>query len=283
MIKLKSTSPDFRKRYPIIISNLTKYHFPLYFLRTSQIIKYTHLNFSTTDNKNKDVDNPHNSEHKSLYLIMRDNLSKFFSKEKGQHLDQPIEKLIRADHVFIKSIYDELNRALTREQKIRWRNLLSYELIRHSIAEEIILFPLIRSYVPDGELIFDNMKIHDHSIKEKILHIQHLNPGYNFTYFNSEIESFWKDILLHIENEESEIIPRLIRYVDEKKRIEYGNQFSRRKYIVPTRPHTIIPEDPPSLNSVLSLLAMPVDKFKDIFTLYPDGEKVRELEKEAMS
>jgi hypothetical protein len=191
----------------------------------------------------------------------------------------PIENLIIQDHTVIKTVYDKFKTCTIKEEAEKWRNELVYEIARHSIAEEIILYPLMRKKLPDGENLFQNSIKEHHEVKENLYKAQGIDP-YSED-FKKKVSDVMDLLMKHIQKEEKEILPSLAKHVTEEDRIKAGNSFSRRKLIVPTRPHTMVPETPPTLNSILGLLTSPIDKFRDLFTSFPDQEKMSEIKKEA--
>ena len=80
----------------------------------------------------------------------------------------PIENLILQDHTLIKTVYEKFKSCTSKEEAEKWRNELVYEIARHSIAEEIVLYPLMRKKLPEGESLFqDSIKEH-HEVKENL-------------------------------------------------------------------------------------------------------------------
>jgi len=262
------------------------------FANTSRRLLYMdpnlNRNFKTTnkDNKNQKegqstfesikenmpkMDMPKNVEPKS-------NLNyKLTQHEEGK--DMPIDKLIITDHNLVKSIYEKFKNCSEKKEAEEWRNQLMYEIARHSIAEELILYPLFRDKIPNGEKFFQDCVKDQHTIKEHLYDAQNMDAS--SSEYRSKIDETMKILFKHIDEEENEILPALRKNVPEDQLITSGIQFLRRKFIAPTKPHTMIPEDPPTLNGILGLLIAPIDKFKELFTSYPDQDKVSEITKEA--
>jgi hypothetical protein len=255
--------------------------------------KIIEKNNKSTDDKRKENTNEKNNDTKGSFISNSKNaishafanlrdapaLFKFLSTEKSESLNQPVEKLVMADHNFLRSIFQEFESATSNEEKEKWRNMLVYEIARHFIAEEIIVYPLVRNNLANGEEHYHSFLKQHHEFKQKLVEIHNISP--DSINFMEKVNEVWGILKLIIEKEEKEILPELIKLVKEDQRIKSGNQYTRRKFIVPTRPHTIIPEHPPSLNSILGLLTSPIDKFRDIFTSYPDLDDVNELKKKA--
>lgn len=194
--------------------------------------------------------------------------------------DQPIDRLMISDHILVKTIYDKFKMCSHKEAN-EWRNQLIYEIVRHSVSEELIIYPIMREKLPDGEKWFQD-SIKDHQKVKQLLHeVQSMDPS--STEFRTKVDETMKVLCSHIDEEENEILPLIRKHIPEDKLVSLGNQFMRRKFIVPTRPHSSIPEDSPTIEGLLGLLIAPIDKFRELFTSYPDQDKVTEMTKEAMS
>lgn len=192
---------------------------------------------------------------------------------------QQIENLVLADHILIRSVYEKLNTSSTNEEADKWRNELVYEIARHSLAEEIIMYPIMREKFPDGERWFKESNEEHHQVKKSLYEAQNIDM--NAPEFKKKVKDVMDLLIKHIDKEEKEVFPMLKKYLSEEERISAGNSFSRRKLIVPTRPHTMVPEDPPTLNSLLGLLTAPLDKFRDLFLAFPEQGKMSELKMDA--
>lgn len=57
---------------------------------------------------------------------------------------------IKHDHAELKDYYDKFHAAKDDDSKIRWQNLFTWELARHSIGEELVVYPAMEKHL--GEL-----------------------------------------------------------------------------------------------------------------------------------
>lgn len=55
------------------------------------------------------------------------------------------------DHRELEQQYNNILSAKNADEKERWQNQFTWELARHSIAEEIVVYPLLEKYVTSGE------------------------------------------------------------------------------------------------------------------------------------
>jgi len=57
---------------------------------------------------------------------------------------------IKHDHRELETYYNKIKTATSEDEKVRWQNQFVWELARHSIAEEIVVYPAMEKYLPDG-------------------------------------------------------------------------------------------------------------------------------------
>lgn len=265
----------------IILSNRFNNLYPIRFFTTNSSKDLT-SKFSTNTSSDNSISKPQRgqtgqtSESGGMSEQIQGSIAKTEFQERSESL---IENLIIQDHITIKDVYDKFNSAQSREEAEMWRNEFVYELARHSIAEEITLYPLIRSYFPDGETIFQTSINEHHKVKEDLYMAQHADPYSD--NFRSKVKNVMDDLIKHIQKEENEILPMLKKYINQDLRTKAGKAFLLKKSIVPTRPHTMVPEDPVTINNILGLLISPIDKFRDLFTNFPDQHKKSQIIKES--
>ncbi|KAJ8124553.1 hypothetical protein O1611_g9085 [Lasiodiplodia mahajangana] len=66
-----------------------------------------------------------------------------------------ISEAIKDDHREIEQAYKNIINAQTSDEKIRWRNQFTWELARHSIGEELVVYPQFESLLPNGKEMAD--------------------------------------------------------------------------------------------------------------------------------
>lgn len=67
-----------------------------------------------------------------------------------------ISEAIKDDHREIEQAYKNILSAQTSDEKVRWRNQFTWELARHSIAEELIVYPQFEKLLPSGKEMADH-------------------------------------------------------------------------------------------------------------------------------
>ena len=66
-----------------------------------------------------------------------------------------ISDRIKHDHDELEQYYNQIITSNDYDTKLRYQNQFIWELARHSIAEEIIVYPAFEKYIPDGKLMAD--------------------------------------------------------------------------------------------------------------------------------
>ena len=57
---------------------------------------------------------------------------------------------IKHDHEELQEYYNNIKKAARDDDKVKWQNQFVWELARHSIAEELVVYPALEKHIPDG-------------------------------------------------------------------------------------------------------------------------------------
>jgi hemerythrin superfamily protein len=61
-----------------------------------------------------------------------------------------ISDTIKEDHREIESYFDKIISSPDKDEQTRFQNLFTWELARHSIGEELVVYPLFEKLLPGG-------------------------------------------------------------------------------------------------------------------------------------
>jgi len=194
--------------------------------------------------------------------------------------NKPIELLIMEDHNEVRSLYKNFQNAATKEEATRWYNQLVWEIARHSVAEEVVVYPLFEDKLGDwGKHRAELSRKEHHTVKVELKELESLS--HDDVSFMPKMKTMMANLENHMEHEEKEDLLRLRDTISEHDRVSYGRSFERRKTIVPTRPHPSAPDKYPTFETLVGLLAAPIDKFRDMFRDYPEKEELRNIQRES--
>ncbi|MGW6982352.1 hemerythrin domain-containing protein [Streptomyces sp. NPDC054932] len=137
---------------------------------------------------------------------------------------------------------------------------LTIELVRHSVAEEVYLYPAVRKHLPDGDAIADK-EIDDHAAAERIMKDLE-GCDADDPRFDGLIDKLMTEIREHIAEEETVLFPRLRATCSAAALDELGEKVRSAKKTAPTRPHPSLPDEPPA-NKLLAPGVGLVDRLRD--------------------
>lgn len=172
-------------------------------------------------------------------------------------------QVLTRDHREVEEMFSEFSTATQHDRLRRIADDVTIELVRHSVAEEIHLYPAFRRHVPGGYALADT-EIADHAEVERVLK-ELERADSSLASFMTLVRRLIDDVRAHIADEESFLFPRLAEHTTSQQRMELGDKVRAAKRTAPTRPHPASPNKPP-LNRVLAPGAGLVDRARDHLT-----------------
>jgi hemerythrin-like domain-containing protein len=133
-------------------------------------------------------------------------------------------------------------------------------LVKHSVAEEIYLYPAVRKALPDGDDVADH-ELHEHDEAEQTMKkLEGLTP---------EQAEFWPtlhqligEIRHHVDEEENNLFPKLRAACSEQELQELGRKVQQAEKFAPTRPHPSAPAEGAALGALAPGAGL-VDRIRD--------------------
>lgn len=62
---------------------------------------------------------------------------------------------IKQDHREIESYYDRVTKSTNKDEQTQYQNMFTWELARHSIGEELVVYPAFEKHLKDGVALAD--------------------------------------------------------------------------------------------------------------------------------
>jgi hemerythrin superfamily protein len=184
---------------------------------------------------------------------------------------QTVTQAIIDDHQEIRSYYDQYTKASgDRDAQERWARQFIWEVARHSVGEEIVVYPLMEKHLGEQGVKQANHDREEHQVvKEKLYKLESLTPSTD--EYNILLKQTMADLRQHMEEEEKHDLPTLEAAIGEEHSRKAAKDFVRTKKFVPTRSHPSAPTQP-TLETLAGFLAAPMDKLKDAFAKFPTDE-----------
>lgn len=171
---------------------------------------------------------------------------------------------LTADHREVEDLFAQIEALPGADRQRReLADRLTMELIRHSVAEEQYLYPMVRRYVDGGDDLADK-ELADHGEVEHMLkELEGSQPGDE--QFDTLILRLKNAVTAHVSDEENHLFPMLAEVCSAEALEQLGEKVRSAKRHAPTRPHPSAPDTPPA-NKILAPGTGMVDRLRDMLT-----------------
>lgn len=173
--------------------------------------------------------------------------------------EKSIVARLRADHQQVEKLFGRISGATGKGLEELFCELTN-ELVRHEVAEETIVYPVVRQMVPNGERLAD-ARIKEQAEAEQLLSEME-KEGTDSKTFSGHLEKLQKAVLEHAGKEEELVFAPLDEKLDNDRKNQLGDVYERAKAGAPTHPHPHAPDTPPG-NLVAGPVAAIVDRTRD--------------------
>ena len=182
-----------------------------------------------------------------------------------------ISQVILNDHRDLEKYYNEvINNPGNHDHQQRYGNQFIWELARHSVGEELVVYPAFEKYLgSEGHEMAEHDRQEHHETKELLKTFQGISASDD--NYIAKLKEIWGPLEHHMKSEEERDMPKLeaALNIDEGHSEAMAKSFGRTKAFVPSRSHPSAGEHPP-FETVLGLLTAPIDHVADIFRKFPD-------------
>jgi hemerythrin superfamily protein len=180
------------------------------------------------------------------------------STEHSKQDDITVE--LTKDHNELREMFGKLRAGAAGDERTELVHEMTTELVKHSVAEEVHLYPLIRKILPDGDALADK-ELEEHAeVEQALKELEKLDPS--DSKYGQLIDNVIHDVTEHAGEEEDVIFPQLREKCSSDELHELGDKVRRVKSIAPTHPHPSAPDTPPG-NVIMGPMAGLVDRVRD--------------------
>jgi hemerythrin superfamily protein len=184
------------------------------------------------------------------------------------HMD-PI-KLIKQDHRTVKSLFRAFERSDRRAEKQRIAEEIIEELSVHSTIEEQLVYPILREAESRHEGRVLNALEEHHAAKLILAELDKMTADEE--RFDAKMHVVREAVEMHIEEEESTLLPRLDKLLDDDMRSTLAEALVAAKEAAPDHPHPGAPDTPPA-GKIAGLFAKVTDSGKNIVRKVTNQQK----------
>ncbi|CRL18026.1 unnamed protein product [Penicillium camemberti] len=182
-----------------------------------------------------------------------------------------ISEAIKDDHRRLESYYNIIVNSEDEDEQTRFQNQFTWELARHAVAEELVVFPALEKVRSDGKEKIDDDRREHSALKEMLYVFQDLNSS--DPRFFPTITMLMEGLARHMRDEEANDLVILEETLTSDESEELGETLSRTKMFLPSRSH-LYDLDNPRFETVADLITAPLDRLQDLFRKWPEEESM---------
>jgi hemerythrin superfamily protein len=154
-------------------------------------------------------------------------------------------EILEQDHREVEQMFAELESlrgAATEEAKSRRKTVteqVTIELVRHSVAEEVLVYPQVERKVSAEEA--EHARKEHAEAEETLARLEKLDA--DDPSFDDELATLMAEIRHHIEEEEGEMFAHMRQVIDADELRTLGARVEAFKKVAPTHPHPNVPNE----------------------------------------
>lgn len=137
---------------------------------------------------------------------------------------------------------------------------LTETLVRHEVAEETAIYPVVRSVIIGGDRLADERIAEQSEAEELLKAMEKTSP--DRTEFASQLATLRAAVLQHAAREEETVFGPLGDALSQGDRAALGDRYLDAKSAAPTHPHPHAPDTPPG-NTLMGPVAAIIDRVRD--------------------
>jgi hemerythrin superfamily protein len=152
--------------------------------------------------------------------------------------DQDVVDILTTDHHEVLDLIGQIPGADPGQRRDMADTVIA-ELMRHSVAEEMYVYPAMKDHLPDGEgRVQHDVEEHQQlvEIMKELEDVDSADP--QFLEKLGRLDAVLRD---HVSDEETDQFPLLRAHLSREQLVEIGGKVEAAKKAAPTRPHPSAP------------------------------------------
>ncbi|WP_111412299.1 hemerythrin domain-containing protein [Billgrantia lactosivorans] len=168
--------------------------------------------------------------------------------------------ILTLDHREMEGLLDQIQQSPDGEQRRELTDMLIAEVMRHSVAEEMYVYPTMEKRIPDGEQEAEHDKEEHDEIVQVMKQLEDADAAE--PAFMDRVHKLDELLRHHAKDEEADQFPKLRARLSGEELVELGSKVEKAKQLAPTRPHPSAPHSELFHKTVGAGVGM-VDRLRD--------------------
>jgi hemerythrin-like domain-containing protein len=154
---------------------------------------------------------------------------------------QDVVDVLTTDHHEVLDLIDQIKSTTNAEERRDLADTVISELVRHSVAEEMYVYPAMRKHLENGdEAVRHDVEEHK-ELETTMKQLEGADAGTpQFVGLIAQLEDILRD---HVRDEENEQFPALRAKIPRDELVEMAKKVNTAKEVAPTRPHPAAPNN----------------------------------------
>jgi hemerythrin-like domain-containing protein len=156
----------------------------------------------------------------------------------GQH---DVVDILTKDHHDVIDLIQQIKSSSSGQERRDKTDVVIAELVRHSVAEEMYVYPVMESDLPDGKESVEHDTAEHKELEREMATLEDLKGDADgFLEAIGKLEATLRD---HVNDEEQDQFPALRQHLSADQLVKMGEQVQKAKKLAPTRPHPNAPNN----------------------------------------
>ncbi|WP_010539627.1 hemerythrin domain-containing protein [Dietzia alimentaria] len=143
--------------------------------------------------------------------------------------------ILTADHREMVGLLELIEETADPAERRALADSATAEVVRHSVAEELFVYPAYEREVPNGADEVEHDKEEHQELEEVMKTLEDQDAG--SAEFIATVKRFKELLDHHADDEESDQFPKMRQYFSSEDLLDMGRKVEAAKKIAPTRPH----------------------------------------------
>ena len=155
--------------------------------------------------------------------------------------EQDVVDILTSDHHEVLDLIQQIKATTDADTRRDLTDTVISELVRHSVAEEMYVYPAMRKHLEDGDEAVEHDVAEHKELETTMKELEGADAGSSqFVGLIAQLEDILRD---HVSDEENEQFPRLRAKIPREELVEMAAKVDAAKKVAPTRPHPAAPNN----------------------------------------
>jgi hemerythrin superfamily protein len=159
----------------------------------------------------------------------------------GASGEQDVVDVLTSDHREVTELLGQIASTSDPDRRREMADTVITELVRHSVAEEMFVYPAMREHLPDGDQAVEHDTQEHKELELTMKQLEGVAP--TDTRFDELVDQLSRILADHVQDEETEQFPQLRARIPREQLVTLAGKVQAAKQVAPTRPHPGAPNN----------------------------------------